>query len=614
MSRYISEDIIRDIKNQADIYEVISSYIPLNKAGSRWRALCPFHQEKTPSFIVSLERQAYHCFGCGKGGNVFTFIMEKENIDFINAAHLLASRYNIIIPETQNPSRLPEGKKKTNLQERLYTLHQKLTIEYSKRLFLKEGNTGLNYLKTRGIPEDTIKHFKLGFAPDSWGFAIKEAKLEGYTDEELILSGIAVDKHKKNRIYDRFRNRIIFPIWNEQGKIVAFSGRTIDPDSKEGKYVNSPETRIFKKGNILYALPISRTGITKHKFAILCEGQIDVIAMHRAGYNNAVAPQGTAFTEDQARLLKRYTNKIYICFDGDTAGTKATFKALEILLSHNLEVKIISLPYGSDPDTILQTNGKEALVECVTNAKDFLDFTIDSLSKTYDLSSPFDKNRLVQEILSSISKINNSIIRTTSASLLAKRLGLSENAVLGELNNFNKKNFYRSRQPAVTKKTDIYEQNKKFTMNPAIVKAEEMLLELSMLHGTVGRRLEDELPPEIISNTIIGKALNLAISLTLNGNWDDIHNELSLLLSKYPDSDLSRILLNPTFLSQNFDMDKAVTQCITTIRLHHLENEIKELSYQIKDITDAKIKSEMTKKATQLRLDILLLKKQLLQG
>jgi DNA primase len=283
MNRYIPENIIREIKDKADIQEVISSYIPLKKNGNRWKALCPFHQEKTPSFVVSLERQTYHCFGCGKGGNVFTFIMDKESVDFVNAAHLLASRYGIIIPETPSTPQTQGDKKKTNLRERLYTLHKKLSLDYSKILFSDKGNTGLDYLKTRGISEDIIKNFMLGFAPDSWDFAIKEAKLEGYTEEELTVSGIVVNKSESDRIYDRFRNRIMFPIWNEQGKVIAFSGRTIDPNSTGGKYVNSPETPIFKKGNTLYALPISREGIRKHKCAIICEGQIGVIAMYKAG-------------------------------------------------------------------------------------------------------------------------------------------------------------------------------------------------------------------------------------------------------------------------------------------------------------------------------------------
>jgi DNA primase len=607
MSRYIPEDIIREIKDRADIHEVISSYIPLKNNGThRWKALCPFHQEKTPSFVVSSERQSYHCFGCGKGGNVFTFIMEKESVDFVNAAHLLASRYGIIIPETPNTTRTPEDKKRANLRERLYTLHQKLSLDYSKILFSDKDSAGLNYLRTRGIPEDIIKSFMLGFAPESWDFAIKEAKLEGYTEEELIVSGIVVNKSESDSIYDRFRSRIMFPIWNEQGKVIAFSGRTIDPNPTGGKYVNSPETPIFKKGNILYALPISREGIRKHKFAILCEGQIDVIAMHRAGYNNAVAPQGTAFTEDQARLLKRYTNKVFICFDGDTAGIKATFKALEVLLSNDIEVKIITLPTGSDPDTILQNNGKEALVEYVSNARDFLDFMIDTLSKTYDLSSPFDKNRLLHEILTTVSKISNNIIRTTYTSLLAKRLSLSEKAVLAELNNFNKHNYYKKKTP--TKQTVPNEQTIKTYMDPAVEHAEKELLELSILHSTVGRRLEEELPIEMISNTPIGKALNLAISLTLNEEWENISNELSLLLNDYPDSILSGILSNPTKLSENYDFDKSVTDCIKKIISCKLTEEIHTLMSLVKNAQNIEEKREMTKKITLLRKEIIQLK------
>ncbi len=422
----------------------------------------------------------------------------------------------------------------------------------------------------------------------------------------MTVSGITVSKPESNRIYDRFRNRIIFPIWNEQGKVVAFSARTIDSNPSGGKYVNSPETPIFKKGNILYALPISREGIRKHKFAILCEGQIDVIAMHRAGYNNAVAPQGTAFTEAQARLLKRYTNKIYICFDGDTAGIKATFKALEILLSNNIEVKIISLPPGSDPDTIFQNNGKESLVEHVSNACDFLDFMIETLSNTYDISSPFDKNRLVNEILSTISKINSNIVRTTYVSLLAKRMGLPEKTILGELNNIKKQVFYKNKPQE--QKTVAPKQNIIVAVDPTVAVAEKELLELSILHGTVCRRLEEELPVEMISDSVIGKALNLAISLTLNGEWENINNELSLLLNDYPDSELSQILSNPEKRSKNYDFDKSVTACIKTIISKKLTDEINKLMSLNKTILNIDEKREMTKKITLLRKEIIQLK------
>ena len=599
MSRFIPQEIIREIQDKADIHEVISGYLPLKKSGNRWKGLCPFHQEKTPSFFVNTEAQAFHCFGCGKGGNAFSFIMEKENVDFLEAAHMLADRYGIFIPETKDIG--PEDRKNIDRKERLYNLHALMCELYSKHLLSENGRQGFEYLKNRGITTEIIKRFQLGFAPDSWDYMIKQANVYDYTEEELIASGLVVKKEDSSRIYDRFRNRIIFPIWNEREKIIAFSARTIEADPKGGKYVNSPETSIFKKSRVLYALPFARKNFHEKKSAILCEGQIDVIAMHRAGFNNTIAPQGTAFTEEQANLLKRYTHTVYICFDGDTAGVNATIKAIDILLPLDFEVKVISLPPGQDPDTIYNQHGKSKLEDYVENALDSFTFLFNFFLEDKDIHNPHVKNTIIQKILSIICKINNSILRTSYASLLARELSLPETAVFAELNKLLRtKNTYNKIEEKKPHKQAI-NIPVELPINKTVKKAEEELLELAILHGDIGRRLEEELPHELISNTSIGKALNLVISLTINGEWENIKNELNLLLHETSDKTISKILTAPTEYPEKLDYTKAVTDCINKIKKHSISDKISLLMRELHQVSDTEQKSNLLKKITELQ-------------
>jgi DNA primase len=578
MSRYIPEEIIREIRDKADIYDVISGYVQLKKIGNRWKGLCPFHQEKTPSFIVNTDNQAFHCFGCGKGGNVFSFIMEKENVDFLEAAHILADRFNIFIPDT-NENYTPE---KADSKNRLYKLHTLMAELYNNFLFSPSGKEGLEYLKQRNFTEDLIKEFNIGFAPNSWDYAIKQSRMYKYSETELIDSGIVVQKEDSKNIYDRFRNRILFPIWNERGKTIGFSARTIEKNPTGGKYVNSPETLIFKKSRVLYALPIAKPHFHEKKFAILCEGQIDVIAMHRAGFNNAVAPQGTAFTEEQARLLKRYTAAVYICFDGDTAGINATLKVIDILLPLNIEVKVISLPAGDDPDTIFNKHGKEKIKEYIDSATDFFTFTFNFFKKEIDIFSPYGKKEIVNKFISLFLKIENSVLRSSYITILAAKLSIPESTITSELQKketpnkvLDKKNVHR----IAPKQED---EKKRVPIHPIITKAEEELLVLTISHGDVGRRLDDELPHDLISDSPVGNALNIAISQTINGEWENIRQELSSLLNEQPEQKLSQILTDSTEYPSDLDYNKAVSDCLNKIKKFYLNNKINKLMNKIR--------------------------------
>jgi len=415
MNRFIPDEIVDQIRDTCNIVDVVNNYVPLKRFGPSWKACCPFHTEKTPSFTVSPDKGMYHCFGCGVNGDVFAFVMAKENVDFPMAAHILAERAGITIPEERGtPAQRAGRQKAADEKQRIYDIHEKIATWFASNLNTDATSPVSKYFATRSIPADTAKKFRIGAAPDGWNGAMDYLKAEGYSEQDIVKSGIVTESNKKPGLfYDRFRNRLMFSIWDEKGRVVGFSGRTVEAESKGAKYVNSPETPIFKKSKVLYGLPLARTAIKDKGFVILSEGQVDTIAMHMAGFDNTVAPQGTAFTEEQAAMLKRYTDKVYVGFDGDSAGIKAILKAINILLPVGVEVRVIKFPAGSDPDDILKTNGPEGIAWYVNNSVDFFDFVIEKLSEKHNDGSHWWKDRVVTEALQVLLKLESSIIRSS---------------------------------------------------------------------------------------------------------------------------------------------------------------------------------------------------------
>ncbi len=609
MNRYISDDIIEEVRNRCNIVDIINSYAPLKKTGSTWKTLCPFHQEKTPSFVVTPERQIFHCFGCGKGGDVFRFIMDREGVDFPTAVHLLADRCGVLIPESapragESPQQARENaENRANRRDRLYQLHEKLCTWFEKNLKRDECRQVAEYLQSRELPPEIVAKFRLGAAQDSWDAGMNWCRMEKFTDEELLLAGIVLQSEQdKSRLYDRFRNRLIFPIWNETGKVVAFSARTIEANPQGAKYVNSPETPVFRKSRILYALPLARQAIQQMDYVILCEGQLDVIAMHRAGYENTVAPQGTAFTEEQANMLKRYANRICLAFDSDGAGIKAAMRAVEILLPLDFEVSVIQFPEGRDPDDILRKDGLEKLQGFVSGARDFYHFILDQCKKNHNVANPTGKGRIVGEMVSFISKVSNAAARTSYASQLSLELNIPEQAVFSELNKIRRDNKFRNRRrdnnrqddtqaPAATQFID---NGNELTRN-----AEETLLELAITHGTVGQRLSAELPSEMISESPVGKALEVVIQLTVNGEWEHTVTQLSNMLRENPNPTLSRILATKSEYDHK-TQEKAVDDCMKVIKRHHLQEEMDKVRAEISSCADADAKRELMKKYQEI--------------
>jgi DNA primase len=410
----IPSETIEQVAAANDVVEVIGSYFPLKRAGANFRALCPFHQEKTPSFMVSPSRQTFHCFGCGAGGSVFRFVMDYEHVDFPSAVRKLAERAGIAVVEKHGAS---GEDRQYETRRKLLKLHAEAAAWFHENLVKKEvGELARKYLKRRGITLETAKHWQLGYAPDGWDAFGDWAKGQGYDARELIASGLLKtkdenDTHRGQSAYDRFRGRIMFPICNDIGEVIAFSGRLLKDEEGAAKYLNSPETSLFRKGNVLFGLHKSKRALIDANCAVVCEGQLDLISLFEAGITNVVAPQGTAFTESQARVLKRFVNEVVLCFDADAAGQKAAERSLDALFQNDLIVRMAEVPADEDPDSLVRREGKEAFEGRVASARDFFDYWIERETANVDLASVGAKMLLARRTAELISRIGNDAMR-----------------------------------------------------------------------------------------------------------------------------------------------------------------------------------------------------------
>ena len=427
----ISEETIQRVSDANDIVDLISSYFPLKRAGTSFRALCPFHREKSPSFHVNPARQNYHCFGCGAGGGVLRFVMEYEHLDFPSAVRRLAQRAGIPIIEEASTA---EDHQKHGLRQRLLALHTEASTWFHDQLLKSpDASQARDYLKSRGLNSTIAKSWQLGFAPGSWDALLTHLRGRRFTQEEILQSGLASSKDEPPRsgstLYSRFRNRVMFPIRNDYGEVIAFSGRILEADAKAAKYVNSPETPLFTKGRVLYGLDKTKRDLIEKNAAIVCEGQIDLISAFEAGIRNVIAPQGTAFTGDQARLLKRYVETVLLCFDSDAAGKKAAARSLPALLSQGLLVKIVTLPQGEDPDSLIRRSGPEAFLEVINNATDFFEHSLNEAFASGELNDSAGKSRLVSRIAPPLALVQDAVLRETILGRTASRLGLPQGAI-----------------------------------------------------------------------------------------------------------------------------------------------------------------------------------------
>ncbi len=427
----LSPDTIDEIRNRVDIEDIVSDYVSLKRKGKDMWGCCPFHNEKTPSFHIRPDQGFYKCFGCGKGGDAVTFIMELEGLGYVEAMRHLAQRYGIEIEEEELS---PEQEEQQSERESLYILLN-FAKDYFKDLLWKQEEGmkfGLSYFRERGFSDETIRNFELGYSLDQWDAFIKEAKKIGYNQEFIDKAGLQVEKEGK--IYDRFRGRVIFPIHNTMGKVIAFTARTLKALTHQPKYVNSPETEVFHKSRVLYGLYQAKQAIRQEDNCYLVEGQTDVISMHQAGVPNVVASSGTSLTEEQIKLIGRFTKNVTVLFDGDEAGIKASLRGIDMILEGDLNVKAVVFPEGEDPDSYARNVGPTEFKKFLQHgAQDFINFKVELFAKE-SAQDPLKKAESIKEIVVSISKIPDPVKRTVYIKECGKLLEISEVVLITELN------------------------------------------------------------------------------------------------------------------------------------------------------------------------------------
>ena len=506
------DGFLEELTARSDIVETISRYVSLTRRGSNFVGLCPFHNEKTPSFSVSQDKQFFHCFGCGVGGDVISFIMRIENLDFPDAVRLLAEKAGMVVPENN------ENEKNIRKQrERLHSLMGEAGRFFHRTLMGEVGKAGLDYLTNRGLNAATIRKFGAGFAPGSWDSLVREMNEKGYTKTELLNAGLAVS-NKKGGIYDRFRNRVMFPIIDVRGNVIGFGGRVMGDG--EPKYLNSPETPIFNKRKNLFALNFAKK--SSADTIILAEGYMDVIALHQAGFDAAVASLGTALTEEQARLIARYKNRVVIAYDADGAGQKAAARAIDILKSAGVDVRILRMSGAKDPDEYIKKFGRDRFVQLMNNSEADVEYRLQSTKMSFDLEDDAARIGYLKKASKILAQVSNSIEREVYINRVAKETGVSADSLLYEVERERKvllkknKRDEEKRDLAPVQKMMPKERALRYT-NPKSAVAEEGLVALLFAFPDQIDEVRAKVSPGEFSSPLLAKVYDIQLRCAQDG-------------------------------------------------------------------------------------------------
>ena len=509
MAGLFSPATLEQVRAASEIVDVIGAVLPLKRAGTNWVALCPFHREKTPSFSVNPQRQIFHCFGCHKGGDVFRFIQEYENLTFPEAVLRLADRAKIPIESSESPGE----SQSRSIKDALLDLHEQIAQRWENAL-IKEApaDVARRYLAKRGVTDESVKLFRLGYAPDAWDDTINWAKNKHYELALVEKAGLIIRKDGPGevRYYDRFRGRLMFPICDEQGRIIAFSGRILASDEKTAKYVNSPETPLFTKGKVFYGLDKAKRALLETRFAVICEGQLDLIACHSNGVRNVVAPQGTAFTSDHARILKRYVDEVVLCFDSDVAGHSAAVRVLDSLLTSGLAIRVATVPAPHDPDSYIREFGGPAFAELLRKAQGFFDYYLDRLCATTDIQSDRGQLAVTRAMAEALHKTGNSVLTDKYAQKTALRLGVTPEATRVEF-----------KKPPPARRADAEESSVESASAPAMRPSplEFWLLKILLSHDDTVDWLERHLDVSWVQHPGVRSVLTLRLEAHAHQNW-----------------------------------------------------------------------------------------------
>jgi DNA primase len=557
-----------DVKNQADIVRIISDYVTLKKRGANHMACCPFHSEKTPSFNVHQTKGIYKCFGCGAGGSVFDFIMRIEGCTFPESVRIIAEKSGIPIPAAEESE---DYKKLAQTREVILKLNEWAAAFFESQLNLgTEGERAREYIKARGITEDTQKLFRVGYAPDRWDGLVNHLKEMGATTDEIDSSGLAVVK-EQGGFYDRFRGRVIFPIADSQNRVIAFGGRVMGEG--EPKYLNSPETAVYTKGRNLFGLAHSKNQIRNLGFAILVEGYLDCIIPFQEGVHNVVASLGTALTDSQVRLLRRYMDQpqIVVNFDPDSAGKAATMRSIEMLLSEGFKVNILHMPTNEDPDEYVRAHGGESFLKLLKTTQPYIEYIIDTVTGDYDISRPSGKVEAINSILPHLARMRDKVARADYADQIADRLKVDSRVIRDEL-----KRVATNRQQSLDPKRVRAAQE--------ITQAERQLLELMLASEDVRRAIAPNLKEEDYAD--LATASLFTTIITLHGEEADIDfSTITERVEGEQDRDLiSALLISDLAWAIENDFDtlfKKATEALSSLRRRKLERRLDQIQMEL---------------------------------
>lgn len=509
------DSFLQELKLRSDITEIASSYVNLKRHGRNMVGLCPFHGEKTPSFNIYTENGSFYCFGCGAGGDVITFIMKIENLDYVEAVKFLAQRAGMEMPENTYDDSL------SKLRMRIYEANREAARFFHATLLSQRGQSGLNYLRGRALSDRTIRHFGLGFADDDWNSLCNHLKNKGFSEYEIYSANLAFKRKNGNGIYDRFVNRVMFPIIDLRGNVIAFGGR-IMTDEKP-KYLNTSDTPVFKKSENLFSLNNAKSSGTRT--LILCEGYMDVIALNQAGFTNAVATLGTALTNEQAVLMKRYADEVIICYDADGAGQKATARAIDILRNAGLPIKILTVPSGKDPDEFIRSkgeNGPAAFKLLIEKCGNDIEYRLMKLKENYNLNTTDGKVAFLNEAVKIVATIESPIERDVFASKLCAELEIDKNAFNDQIAKIKR----RGRRENIKKETRQIQYelngqsdkiNREHYKKPRSSSAEEALLVYLINNPDYANSISERVTPDKFSNSLIKRYYEYVLSKIKSG-------------------------------------------------------------------------------------------------
>ena len=597
VSSRVPEEVIEQIRSSADIVDVVGEYVQLTKRGRNWFGLCPFHGESTPSFSVTSDKQIFHCFGCGAGGNVITFLMDIENLSFQEALSRLGQRtgHEIEISASSTSADAP-----SKADNRLVDMHEFAADMYHHILLnTEEGQAALDYLENRGFTREMIEKYRIGWSLPEWNYISSALQKKGYTEEELTSSGLAIAREQSDGFFDRFRGRIMFPIMNETGKTIAFSGRIMENTKQEAKYMNSPESPVFQKSQVLYNFHLARGSIRKNRKIVLFEGFMDVIAAGKAGVDNALATMGTSLTAQHIRIMKRFAQEVVICFDGDDAGWEAAKRAAIALNEEKFKVEVAVLPGKMDPDDYVRENGSEAFKEQIIGKPHaFIAFAMMHARRHKNFQYENDLLQYIQEVLQLLAGRSTPLERDLYIKQLSAETGLSQEAILQHYRKLENKSVERNRPEAPAQ--PVRREPKKVT---SLHRAERLLMAHALADASVMDKLAQQDGIPFISEEFQAIYVQL-LGFYEEWNKADFHKFLETL----QDPELRKLVMETALSERDPDHpEEEISDCLKHLGKHRIEQEI---SLKIQQSKEAEKQHDL-KRALLLAQEVIALRKSL---